>query len=328
MLRTLILIFTSFAIVGKASATTYYTTAAGNITGSIWATTTNGTGGFLPALVAGDVIVIDDNVQITSNFMDWNSVTITINLYSIINFNGGKLDLATNSIIDFKTSSAKITSVGGGASDKIRFGNGSVWDGDDPDITGPGIMNKNYVAGGPLPIELIFFNVKQTGAIHSLEWATASERNFAFFSVEHSTDGINFKEIEQVKGHGTTMERKDYSFENRNPCLGKNYYRLKSVDFDGSSEYSEVAFVDHIGEKIFMVTPNPSTGSSISISMNFVPEENTHVTIFNNTGIVVGVYEPTDSFQSISFQNSLTTGLYFARLVSRSYVKVERFVVR
>jgi hypothetical protein len=326
--RALVLIVASLAIVGKTAATTYYTRASGNITGNIWGTTTTGTGGALPALVAGDIIVIDDNVTITTNFTAWSSVTITINLYANINFNGGKLDLATNSIIDFKTSAATITSVGGGSSDKIRFGNGSVWDGGDPDISGPGIMNKDYVPGGPLPIELIFFKVKQIGASHLLEWATASELNFDFFSIERSTDGINFKEIEQVKGHGTTMERKDYSFENRNTTLGKNYYRLKAVDFDGSSEYSRVAFVDHVGEKDFVVTPNPTSGSSISFFMNFVPDENTFVTIFDNSGMVVGVYEPTDSFQSIAFQNSLTSGLYFARLVSKTYVKVERFVVR
>ena len=328
ILRALVLIVASLAIVGKASAATYYTTGTGRIIDNIWATTTNGVGGALPALVAGDIIVIDDNITVTSNFTDWSNVTITINLYKNIHFNGGKLDLEENSIIDFKTSGATITSVGGGASDKIRFGTGSVWDGDDPNITGPGIMDKNYLPGKPLPIELIFFKVKQIGATHLLEWATASELNFDFFSIERSTDGINFKEIEQVKGHGTTLVRKDYSFENRNPTLGKNYYRLKSVDFDRSSEYSGVAFVDHLGEKNFVVTPNPSSGTSISFLMNFVPEENTHVTIFDNSGMVVGVYEPTDSFQSIAFQNSLRSGLYFARLVSRSYVKVERFVVR
>jgi len=329
ILRALVLIVASLAIVGKTAAATYYTTASGDITGNIWGTATNGASGPLPALVAGDIIVIDDNVTITTNFTNWSTVTIRINLYANINFDGGKLDLATNSIIDFKTSGATITSVGGGSSDKIRFGNGAaVWDGADNDITGPGIMDKNYVANGPLPIELIFFKVKQIGATHLLEWATASELNFDFFSIERSTDGINFKEIEQVKGHGTTLVRKDYSFENRNPTLGKNYYRLKSVDFDRSSEYSRVAFVDHLGEKHFVVAPNPSSGSSISFFVNFVPDENTFVTIFDYSGMVVGVYKPTDSFQSIAFQNSLTSGLYFARLVSRTYVKVERFVVR
>ena len=328
LLRALILIVTSLALVEEAFGTIYYTRASGNINSNIWGTTTTGTPGPLPTLVAGDIIVIDDNVEITTNFMEWGNVAITIQLYATIHFNGGKLDLASNSIIDFKTSDAKITSSGGGASDKIRFGNKNVWDGSNGTITGPGIMDNTYVAPGPLPIQLIFFKARQAGASHLLEWATASELNFDFFSIERSTDGINFKEIEQVKGHGTSLERIDYSFEYRNPTLGKNYYRLKSVDFDGSSEYSGVAFVEHKGDKTFAVAPNPSSGSSISVFMNFIPEENTYVTIFNNSGTVLGVYKPTDSFQSIAFEHSLTSGLYYARLVSKSYTKVERFVVR
>ena len=66
--------------------------------------------------------------------------------------------------------------------------------------------------------------------------------------------------MEQVKGHGNTKERKDYSFENRNPLLGKNYYRLKSVDFDGNSEYSKVVLMEYAGEKTFVVAPNPIAG--------------------------------------------------------------------
>lgn len=323
-----VLTFLVSVLATSAQATTYYTRASGNITGNIWGTTTTGTGGALPALVNGDIIVIDDNISITTNFTAWNSATITINLYANINFNGGKLDLATNSIIDFKTSSASITSVGGGSSDKIRFGTGSVWDGSDPDVFGPGIMDKNYVAGGPLPIELLFFKVKQTDYGHTLEWATASELNFNYFSVEHSTDGVTFKEIEQVKGYGNTKERKNYSFENRNALLGKNYYRLKSVDLDGYNEYSKVVLMEYAGEKTFVVAPNPSSGSSINFLMNFVPSENTYVTIFDNSGTVIGVYRPTDSFQGIAFENNLTSGLYFAKLVTKDYVKVERFVVR
>ncbi len=160
-----------------------------------------------------------------------------------------------------------------------------------------------------------------------LEWATVSEINFNYFSVERSADGINFRELEQVKGHGNTNERKDYNFENRNPLLGKNYYRLKSVDFDGSSQYFNVVSMDFVGEKTFVVIPNPASGNTVNFSTNFVPGENAAITVFDNSGTVVGVYRPTDSFQSVTFDNKLRSGLYFARLVTKDYVKVERFVV-
>jgi hypothetical protein len=278
--------------------------------------------------VNGDVIVIDDNISITTNFTAWNSATITINLYANINFNGGKLDLAVDSIIDFKTSSATITSVGGGSSDKIRFGNGSVWNGSDPDIFGPGILDKNYTSGGPLPVELLFFNAIQTGEKVSLSWATASELNFDYFSIEKSSNGIDFSELEQVKGHGTTNERKDYKLVDNLPLIGRNYYRLKSVDFDGYTEYFNVVLVNFSGEKTVSIFPNPSDGKAITIALNFVPEKNTTITIFDNYNSNIEVVSAIDPWQSVTFANSLKSGLYFARIVTKDFVRVERFVVR
>lgn len=313
----------------EAGAATYYTAASGEISGNIWSTTTNGTPGALPALSSGDIIYIDDNIEITAgNFIAWSTVDITIYLNATISIEDQLLLSATSSIV-FQTSNAKVIGIGPGNSEKIKFGNGNDgWSGNDGDLTGPGTLDANYnPATSPLPIELLFFKVKQTDNGHLLEWATASELNFNYFSVERSIDGVNFREIEQVKGYGNTNERKDYSFENRNALLGKNYYRLKSVDFDGFSEYSRVVLMECEGEKTFVIAPNPSEGSSINFLMNFVPAENTYVTIFDNSGTVIGVYRPRDSFQAIAFENNLTSGLYFAKLVTKDYVKVERFVV-
>ncbi len=328
-MRNFILIGFLFLFINETYATTYYTRSTGNITGNIWGTTTTGTGGALPALVNGDIIVIDDNITITTNFTAWNGATIAVHLYANINFNGGKLDLAVNSIIDFKTSGASITSVGGGSSDKIRFGNGSVWDGSDPDIFGPGIMDKNYSPGGPLPVQLLFFVAKQLGEKVELTWATASELNFDYFSIERSSDGMDFGELEeQVKGHGTTIERKDYKLVDNSPLIGRNYYRLKSVDLYGYTEYFNVVLVNFSGEKTFSVFPNPSDGTAVNFALNFVPDGNTTITVFDNYNSNIAMIKPTDHWQSVTFANSLKSGLYFARIVSKDFVRVERFVVK
>jgi hypothetical protein len=329
--KRLMLLFVLVVFAINASATDYYTAASGQISASIWATTTGGTPVALPTLNNGDRIFIDDNISITSgtNFSAWSNKNITIYLNATVTVADQWLLSATTSII-FQSSSAKVIGTGPGNSEKIKFGNGNNgWSGDDGNLTGPGTLDASFDKNNsPLPIELLFFKVKQTNDSHLLEWATASELNFDYFSVERSIDGITFKEIEQVKGFGTTKERKDYSFENRNALLGKNYYRLKSIDLDGSSEYSKVLLMDYVGEKTFVVAPNPSTGSSVNLLMNFVPSENTYVTIFDNSGMVVGVYRPTESFQAVAFENTLKSGLYFARLVTKDCVKVERFVVR
>ncbi|MDZ7645816.1 MAG: hypothetical protein U5K54_00815 [Cytophagales bacterium] len=122
---------------------TYYTRSSGDITGSIWGITTTGTGGALPALNTGDILYIDDNITITTNFTAWSNVDITIYLSSTIDITGGKLDLGTDSQIIFQNSSAKLVSGSNGNSDKIRFGNNAVWASNNSDLTGPGTLDKN-----------------------------------------------------------------------------------------------------------------------------------------------------------------------------------------
>jgi hypothetical protein len=320
--------FLALAFAFTAGAATYYTAASGEIRDNIWSTTTNGTPGALPALADGDIIYIDDNITITAgNFTTWSNRNITIYLNATIQIED-QWGLHENTSIIFQTSAAKVIAIGPGNSERIKFGNNNTWSGDDGDLTGPGTLDINFDPdNSPLPIELLFFKVRQVDNRHILEWATASELNFNYFSVEHSTDGVTFKELEQVKGYGNTKERKDYSFENQNALLGKNYYRLKSVDLDGYTEYSRVVLMEYEGEKTFVVAPNPSEGTSINFLMNFVPTENTYVTIFDNSGTLIGVYKPTDSFQAIAFEKNLTGGLYFAKLVTKDFVKVERFIV-
>lgn len=180
----------------------------------------------------------------------------------------------------------------------------------------------------PQPITLLFFTGASRNDQVLLTWATATELNFDYFSVERSANGLDFSEIEQIKGHGTTNERNDYQMADYNPLVGKNYYRLKSVDFDGYTEYFNVVLVDFSGEKTFTIFPNPSDGTSLTFALNFVPDSNTSITIFDNYSGNIGVIKPTNAWESVTFSNSLKSGLYFAKIVSKDFVKVERFIVQ
>lgn len=257
MLRVLLLSVISLIAVSQAVCATYYTAASGEISANIWATTTNGTPGALPALANGDIIYIDDNITITTgNFTTWSNRNIIVYLNATVTIED-QWELSASSSIVFQTSAAKVIGIGPGNSEKIKFGNGNNgWSGNDGNLTGPGTLDASFNPNNsPLPIELLFFTGKQTNDGHLLEWATASELNFSHFSVERSVDGINFRELEQVKGYGNSKERKDYSFVDRSVIVGRNYYRLKSMDVDGSSEYSRVLMMEYIGKEPFSLPP-------------------------------------------------------------------------
>jgi len=89
----------------------------------------------------------------------------------------------------------------------------------------------------PLPIELISFSAKSFNNAVQLTWATAAEINNDFFTIERSSDGLNWEIISYVSGAGNSNYVVDYEFTDEMPLEGIAYYRLKQTDFDGQFEY-------------------------------------------------------------------------------------------
>ncbi len=112
----------------------------------------------------------------------------------------------------------------------------------------------------PLPIHLLEFKAQSNdNQTVMLKWSTASEQNVSHFEIERSQDGQNFQRILAQDAAGNSNTRKDYAALDNQPLAGMNYYRLKSVDNDGSTSYSLVETV-RFEEGVFEITnlyPNP-----------------------------------------------------------------------
>lgn len=116
-------------------------------------------------------------------------------------------------------------------------------------------------ATSPLPVELVTFSAKNVdNKTVALKWATIQEKDNAYFAIERSKDGINFEEIGQKKGQGTTNIPHNYNYTDKHPFTGYNYYRLKQVDLDKSSTYSKVVSVLIESTQAMRVSlfPNPT----------------------------------------------------------------------
>ncbi|MEM6696938.1 MAG: SdrD B-like domain-containing protein, partial [Bacteroidota bacterium] len=127
----------------------------------------------------------------------------------------------------------------------------------------------------PLPVELIAFKATPDVDHIDLTWITASEIDNDYFDLERSEDGKSFKAITQLDGQGTTLEQVTYAYEDA--TVQPNvlyYYRLKQVDFDGTSEYSEIVTAQINGEKEggMELYPNP-VGVGSTLNVRFFTEE-------------------------------------------------------
>lgn len=116
------------------------------------------------------------------------------------------------------------------------------------DLTGDGFETiEEFVNGGgstPLPVELLFFNAKNSNSAVQLNWATATEINNDHFIIERSEDGAYFYEIGRVDGNGNSTEQIEYSFTDQFVLNEVQYYRLTQVDYDGQSEQFEIKRID------------------------------------------------------------------------------------
>lgn len=110
---------------------------------------------------------------------------------------------------------------------------------------------------GTLPVRLTAWEAVSVGSKVSLKWKTATELNASHFVVERSADGINFQPLTQVDARGNSTVEVSYTAEDKSPLPGANYYRLKMVDMDATSEYSATRLVNIQAAATVRILQNP-----------------------------------------------------------------------
>lgn len=119
-------------------------------------------------------------------------------------------------------------------SGKVNFQNISLDNGD-----GYYALGTLDATNSPLPIELLKFTASKVNETVLLNWTTVSEINNNYFEIERSKDLDYWETIGKVAGNGNSNINIDYKFTDFKPYYGVSYYRLKQVDFDGSSSTSK-----------------------------------------------------------------------------------------
>lgn len=176
----------------------------------------------------------------------------------------------------------------------------------------------------PLPVKLLYFNVKAEGNKAHLSWRTATEQNSDRFDIERSFDGLSFEKIGWVKAAGNSTSHIDYTYYDLNPKKGINYYRLKEVDIDNSLQYSEIKSARFGDDPPFTLYNNPTNGSDLKLTINIVPSV---LSVFDASGRKVKEMNVTTSSNSLSV-SGLTSGTYLAVLnKDGEVIGVEKFVV-
>ncbi len=177
-----------------------------------------------------------------------------------------------------------------------------------------------------LPITIFTLEAKNINNNTLVTWSTLSEVNNDYFSVEWSTDGLNFEEIAKVAGAGTSRDKREYSFVHKSPKKGVNYYRLTQYDFDGRSKTFNVVSVVFDTKSLDMaIVPNRVENS---LRLEFTkPVEEGRLHIYNMEGQKVKSYVLATGVDAFNFDISgFTAGQYIAKFVDSNKTISKRFV--
>ncbi len=173
----------------------------------------------------------------------------------------------------------------------------------------------------PMPIDLLNFEAKCINGNVELSWATASETNNDYFTLEKSQNAIDFIEVERMKGVGNSNNNTNYQTVDLNKNIGVAYYRLKQTDFDGKYSYSSIITVNcnqSLDDELnVFIYPNPATDwFRIATVPGIVLDA---IQIYAVTGFKVKELNWVKSDQKIDVAD-LTDGLYLVKVFAKGRV--------
>ena len=168
----------------------------------------------------------------------------------------------------------------------------------------------------PLPVTLISFTGQIVESVNRLSWQTSNEKNFSYFELQLSRNGLLFTAVAAINGNNNG----NYHYTHTTPFPGINYYRLKIVDLDGTFAYSKMISLTNVGNRA-IVYPNPAS-ALVTISIDNMLLQST-ASLYDIAGRLLKNVVIRTSSQQINV-TSLSSGVYilkFADGTSERFVK-------
>ena len=206
------------------------------------------------------------------------------------------------------------------------------FDGQPRNATQPDIGADEF-DGTVIPVELISFTASSDGNGATLNWLTATELNNYGFEIQRKVLGGGFATVAFVKGQGTTTQRNQYSFADKNLDEGKYLYRLKQMDYSGQFSYSQVVEVDVRMLNNYSLEQNYPNPFNPTTTIGYVLQEksNAKLTLLNSLGEEIAVLvngEQDKGYHKIEFDGTrLSSGVYFYQLKAGTFIDTKKMIL-
>lgn len=193
----------------------------------------------------------------------------------------------------------------------------------------------NFPQETTLPVKLLNFSGNYQNKISQLNWEVVNESNFSHYEIERSTNGINYTKAGIVNALGATEDKRHYSYADdlTNVSGDVFYYRLKMVDIDGKSKYSNVIVIRRDQQNIIgiSIAPNPISNGMTTVRFSATGNQSVELKVVDLSGRIVlrqqnQVYKGANSL-SLNNLDKLSPGVYILQLNDGETVSNSRFVI-
>lgn len=201
----------------------------------------------------------------------------------------------------------------------------------------------------PLPVELTAFSVECQGQNTVLKWTTATEVNNYGFEIERALTSSTarqpsnekskiWEKIGFVEGNGTNYFTNSYCFIDKNPPTGEIYYRLKQIDTEGESSYSNAVAVvfNKVIPQRFLLSQNypnpfnPVTNINYSLPVAAVVDLRVFDILGKEITVIVDNELQNEGVYNLKFdagKHKLSSGIYFYRIKAGEFSDVKKLIL-
>lgn len=178
------------------------------------------------------------------------------------------------------------------------------------------------VAGGPLPVKLDYVQGTMNNCVAQVSWKASLELNVKHYELQYSQDGRSFNTVSTVTPSGVGFR---YT-SNHTPATGTAFYRLKSVDLDGQTEFSSVVRLESkcgkVGSTVF---PNPVRGA-LNIQLFDFNGSRASGQLFSQSGQLMNTIQLRTGLNQLDCSR-LAPGVYLLKVLAGEDVMTHRIVV-
>lgn len=141
---------------------------------------------------------------------------------------------------------------------------------------------------GVLAVSMEYFKGVQQNGKHLLNWKANCSSSSVTFEIERSTNGLNFTSIKTITASQARCSQ-PFDHTDDKPENGINYYRIKMIDVDGKSSYSNTIslVLKNKGVDVLSISPNPVTAENAVLKLKAFEKLNANIIVTDFTGRVL-----------------------------------------